>query len=122
RSTDFLSSYTLLEEVLAQPEGSFQRDDTILRFEFAYELSWKAIKLWLETRDITALSPKDGLREAIQLGLLTDGNGWSPLHQMRNLTSQTYDEAQAAKVYNFMQREGVQLFAELAREAQAWSR
>ena len=55
------------------------------------------------------------------LGLLVDGNGWSQLHRMRNLTSHTYDEAQALLVYRFVKVDGVRLFSELAARVQTWT-
>ncbi|MQA23229.1 HI0074 family nucleotidyltransferase substrate-binding subunit [Rugamonas rivuli] len=121
RSNDFLSAVRRLEEALAQPENSFLRDATIQRFEFTYELAWKAIKLWLETKDIVVLNAKDTLQAALDQGVLADGNGWSQLHRMRNLTSHTYDEAQAIVIYRFIKDEGVQLFAQLAETVRAWT-
>lgn len=120
RTTDFLSALARLKEALAQPESSFLRDATIQRFEFTYELAWKAIKLWLESKDITALNAKETLQGAVQQGLIQDGNSWSELHRMRNLTSHTYDEAQAIRVYNFVRTEGVTLFDEVAQEMRSW--
>jgi len=120
RASDFLSALERLKEALAQPESSFLRDASIQRFEFTYELAWKAIKLWLESKDIVALNAKEALQAALQQGLLIDGNGWSELHRMRNLTSHTYDEAQAIRVYRFIKQEGVVLFDTLAVEVRSW--
>lgn len=120
RASDFLTAVTRLEEALMQPENSFMRDATIQRFEFTYELAWKALKLWLERKDITVLNAKDTLQAALEQGLLADGNGWSQLHRMRNLTSHTYDEAQAVRVYQFIKNDGVQLFRTLAEQVRAW--
>ncbi|MBV6325232.1 HI0074 family nucleotidyltransferase substrate-binding subunit [Duganella violaceipulchra] len=121
RSNDFLSAVNRLEEALAQPENSFLRDATIQRFKFTYELAWKAIKLWLETKDIVVLNAKDTLQAALEQGLLADGNSWSQLHRMRNLTSHTYDEAQAMAVYQFVKNQGAQLFSELAKTVSTWT-
>ena len=120
RKTDFLSALARLKEALAQPENSFLRDASIQRFEFAYELAWKAIKLWLEARDIITLNARDTWREALQQTLIVDGNGWSTLHQMRNLTSHTYDEAHAIRVYRFVKHDGLALFEALAEAMQSW--
>jgi nucleotidyltransferase substrate binding protein (TIGR01987 family) len=119
-SRDFLSALARLEEALAQPENSFLRDASIQRFEFTYELAWKATKLWLETKDIVALNAKETLQAALDQGLLVDGNGWSEVYRMRHQTSQAYDEAQALHVYRFVKTDGVRLLAELAKKVQAW--
>ena len=39
---------------------------------------------------------------------------------MRNLTSHTYDEAQALLVYRFLKADGVRLFSELAEKVRTW--
>lgn len=121
RSRDFLSALSRLEEALAQPENSFLRDASIQRFEFTYELAWKAIKLWLETKDIVALNAKETLQAALDQGLIGDGNSWSQLHRMRTLTSHTYDEAQALLVYRFIKTDGARLFSELSVKVKAWA-
>jgi nucleotidyltransferase substrate binding protein (TIGR01987 family) len=120
RSSDFLSAVSRLGEALAEPESSFLRDATIQRFEFTYELAWKAMKLWLEAKDIVVLNAKDTLQAAVQQGLLENGNAWSELHRMRNLTSHTYDEAQARTVYVFVRDEGIHLFTALAEKVRSW--
>ncbi|GJI92772.1 HI0074 family nucleotidyltransferase substrate-binding subunit [Duganella hordei] len=114
RVNDFLTAMTRLEEALAQPEDSFMRDATIQRFEFTYELAWRSLKLWLETKDISALNAKDTLQAALEQGLLVDGNGLSQLHRMRNLASHAYDETQARQVYRFIKNDGFQLLRVLA--------
>ncbi|MFS2139552.1 HI0074 family nucleotidyltransferase substrate-binding subunit [Duganella sp. Dugasp56] len=114
RVNDFLTAMTRLEEALAQPEDSFMRDATIQRFEFTYELAWRSLKLWLETKDISALNAKDTLQAALEQGLLVDGNGLNQLHRMRNLASHAYDETQARQVYRFIKNDGFQLLRVLA--------
>jgi nucleotidyltransferase substrate binding protein (TIGR01987 family) len=121
RSADFLSAYERLKEALAQPENSFLRDASIQRFEFTYELAWKAIKLWLEGKDIIVLNAKDTLQAALEQGVIAKGNEWSELHRMRNLTSHTYDETQAIRVYQFIKRDGIELFSELAVKVRSWN-
>jgi nucleotidyltransferase substrate binding protein (TIGR01987 family) len=112
--SDFLTAVTRLEEALAQPENSFMRDATIQRFEFTYELAWRSLKLWLETKDISVLNAKDTLQAALEQGLLVDRNGLSQLHRMRNLASHAYDETQARQVYRFIKNDGFQLLRVLA--------
>lgn len=102
-----------LEKALAEPESEFVRDAVIQRFEFTYELAWKALKAYLATMDMTVLSPKETLKVAYQQGLLDDVDAWGELHQKRNLTSHTYDEALAESVYDYLKITGVSLFKKL---------
>lgn len=116
RMTEFSRAITKLEAALAQPYNEFMRDSVIQRFEFCYELAWKTMKLWLAQKDIEVLNAKDTLKEALVQALITDGNGWSEMHRMRNLTSHTYDEALAAEVYNFIRTHAEVLFGQVVQK------
>lgn len=110
RKEDFRRAIERLNEAVAEKETALVRDGTIQRFEFTYEMAWKAMKLWLEGKDIDVRNAKDTLREALQQGLIEDGNGWTRLHENRNLTSHTYDEAIAKKIYAFIKTDALPLF------------
>lgn len=113
RKEDLRRAIERLKEALAEKETPLVRDGTIQRFEFTYEMSWKAMKLWLEDKDIDVRNAKDTLREALQQGLIEDGNGWTQMHENRNLTSHTYDEAVAKKIYAFIKTDAPPLFEKL---------
>ena len=120
RAADFLKATTRLEEACAQPFSSFIRDSVIQRFEFCWELAWKALKLRLEQLGVEALNPRDAFREALSAGLIHDGNAWTEVQRKRNLTSHTYDETLADEVYAFILQEGLRRFQELAEEVGRW--
>ncbi len=86
---------------------------TIQRFEFTYELAWKTLKLYLETKDIDVRNAKDTLKAAFEQGLIQNADDWSELHQKRNLTSHTYDEALAQEIYLFIKQKGIHLLQTL---------
>lgn len=116
RKQEFLTALTRLKEACEQPENSFMRDAVIQRFEFTYELAWKTLQLILNEKDIDVRNPRDTLKAALEQGLIEDGSLWSELHKNRNLTTHTYDEEEANKIYCFVKQEALQLFASLANK------
>jgi len=109
----FLKALSQLESALNEPYSDYIRDACIQRFEFTYELAWKTLKRYLATLDLETRNAKETLKEAYTQGLISDADKWSHLHQQRNLTSHTYDEALAKGVYDYLQQEGLALFQEL---------
>lgn len=119
RIADLKAAFVRLEEVLAMEENDVVRDSIIQRFEFTYELAWKAAKLWLESKDIDVRNAKDTWEAALLQGVIDDGNGWSRLHEMRNLTSHTYNEKTAKDVVGFVRHSGRGLFAAFVQRLDA---
>lgn len=97
RYQHFTAVLTRLQDALLETNAPADliRDAVIQRFEFTYELAWKTMKDWLAQKDIDVRNAKDTLKEALAQGVIADGNRWSVLHEARNLTSHTYDEATA---------------------------
>lgn len=96
----FARAVSRLESALAQPKDEFIRDSAIQRFEFTFELAWKVLKTHLEIQGLEAHSPRAAIRGAFQVGLLPEDPGWLEMLELRNLTSYTYDEALAEKIYS----------------------
>ncbi len=44
----FSQAASRLAEALARPKDAFMRDSSIQRFEFTFDLAWKALKVHLE--------------------------------------------------------------------------
>jgi nucleotidyltransferase substrate binding protein (TIGR01987 family) len=110
RLNDFEKALGKLQQGLEQAEDELDRDGVIQRFEFTYEQAWKTLRIWLSYKDIDVRNAKDALKEALTQGLIEDGNLWSRLHESRNLTSHTYDEKSAARIFEFIEKEGCQAF------------
>ena len=120
RKTELLKAISRLEEACAQPFSSFIRDAVIQRFEFCWELAWKTLKLRLEQLGVEVLNPRDSFREALNKGLIHDGNAWSEALKIRNLTSHTYDEKLANDVYLYLLHDGLKIFQQLKNEVEVW--
>jgi nucleotidyltransferase substrate binding protein (TIGR01987 family) len=79
------------------------RSATVQAFEYTYDLGFKFIRRGLEqqeaaTENIDHLSFRDLLRLAAERGLITDPKAWFDFREKRNITSHSYDEANANKV------------------------
>lgn len=120
RISDYLKALAQLEKAAGQPKDEFVRDSVIRRFEFTHELAWKMLKLRLEQEDIFAKTPRETMQASLEAGFIEDGNAWTDLQKMRNMTSHTYNEELAEEVYAFVVGEGVYLFQQLAQKALLW--
>jgi nucleotidyltransferase substrate binding protein (TIGR01987 family) len=88
----------------AAPQDDELRDAVIQRFGYTYELCWKMLKRQLELESpnpsqIDALSFRDLLREAAQVGILGDVERWMDYREMRNLAPHSYDDLKARRVH-----------------------
>lgn len=120
RIADYLKVLAQLEKAVALPKDEFVRDSVIQRFEFTHELSWKMMKLKLEAEGLPARTPRETIQEALQAGLIEDGNLWTDMQKKRNLTSHTYHEELADDVYDFIVGTGIGLFRQLAEKCRTW--
>ena len=93
---------TLAELIGREPVDTVERDAAIQRFEYTFEAVWKAGRSYLlEVEGIDAASPKKVLRELRAIGLLDDDKTSLGLEMVddRNLTTHTYHEGLAARIY-----------------------
>lgn len=97
---DFKKALSRLQEALLLPVNDINRDASIQRFEFCFDLAWKCAKEVLEKRHGTiCVSPKTCLREAYKNGLIEYDTDWIRLTDDRNLTAHTYNEKVAKEIY-----------------------
>lgn len=78
------------------------------------------MRLRLELDGIITRTPRETLQGALQIGLVDNGNLWSDLQKMRNLTSHTYKEKLAEDVYGFVVGQGLELFRQLVETSKTW--
>jgi nucleotidyltransferase substrate binding protein (TIGR01987 family) len=88
-----------LREVLKEAENDVSRDAAIQRFEFCFELAWKAIQERALEEGLDCQSPKGCLKVAFKTSWIDDEQGWLAMLDDRNQTSHTYDEDLAKAVY-----------------------
>jgi nucleotidyltransferase substrate binding protein (TIGR01987 family) len=89
-----------LREAASMPKNDIVRDSVIQRFEFTVELSWKALARRLRSEGLAeSLTPKAAIREGARLGFVADSEAWLNFLDDRNLSSHTYKEDLAERVY-----------------------
>ena len=72
--------------------GDIFLDLAVKRFEFTYEMSWKAIKRYLDYVGINALSPRANFKEAFSQHLISDERIWLEMIERRNLSGHDYSQ------------------------------
>ncbi|MHB8765813.1 MAG: HI0074 family nucleotidyltransferase substrate-binding subunit [Deferrisomatales bacterium] len=80
------------------------RAGAIQHFEFTFELCWKFVQRWLRENGAPEdadhpRTRKELFRLAARRGLVADPLPWFAYGDARNLTAHTYNEDQAAAVY-----------------------
>jgi nucleotidyltransferase substrate binding protein (TIGR01987 family) len=97
--SDLKKAIGKLGQAAILPASEINRDATIKRFEFCFELCWKLMQAILQEHGIETYGPKGSIREAAKLGLIDNPKIWLEFLKARNLTTHTYEEEIAEKVY-----------------------
>jgi len=125
RQADVRKATQRLIEAVQQPESDILRDAVIQRFEFSFELVWKTLKLYLERQGHECGGPRPTLKKAFTEGLIStpeEGDVWLRMLEDRNLTSHTYDEELATRIYLNIANDYAQMLGKMADKIQglAW--
>ena len=83
--------------------GDVYLDLVVKRFEFTFEMSWKAMKRALAFLGLECKSPRGCIQESYAQGLIQDEAVWLNMIEMRNLSSHNYDEAEIRILLDRMQ-------------------
>ncbi|MEI7939983.1 MAG: nucleotidyltransferase substrate binding protein [Verrucomicrobiota bacterium] len=121
RQAEVRNAAARLQEAVGQPESSIVRDAVIQRFEFSFELVWKALKLYLEHQGHECGGPRPTLKKAFADGLIAtpeEADVWLQMLEDRNLTSHAYDETLATRIYQHVVRDYSKLLGAMAHRIQ----
>ena len=97
----FFRAVKRLEEAIMEPSSAIQADAVIQRFEFTFELLWKACRIYLMEIGTAVSSPKGTLKAAFREGLIKseEENLFLNMLEDRNVSSHVYDEQEADAIY-----------------------
>jgi nucleotidyltransferase substrate binding protein (TIGR01987 family) len=104
--------FTKLEKALSQLKeatsketlSDLERDGVIQRFEYTIEILWKVSKKVLQDNGISAVAPKEVIKELANIGWINNPQEFLEFIKMRNETSHSYEELTAQKVYEASKR------------------
>ncbi len=88
-----------LKEAVSLKPTRINKDATIQRFEFTFELAWKTIQGYVRDQGLDCKSPRGCIREGARLEIINNPDDWFEFLEARNLIAHTYNEKLANKVY-----------------------
>ncbi len=96
----FEKAHARLHEALALEQTEITRDALIKRFEFTFEMAWKAMYRWLRMKGAADVREEafEVIPRAFTAGLIEDDASWTEIRRARNRTAHTYDEKVAVAV------------------------
>jgi nucleotidyltransferase substrate binding protein (TIGR01987 family) len=116
----FSKALARLEEVMPMDESEVVRDAMIQRFEFTFELGWKAMRhVLLDWGERVPEVVGSVIQQAKSAHLIDDAAAWLEIRDCRNLTSHTYDEGTAVKVAATVRAVAVAEFRKLREKFQS---
>jgi nucleotidyltransferase substrate binding protein (TIGR01987 family) len=118
RFQNFKKAFYQLEKAVNTPDlNELERQGLIKAFEFTYELAWTTLKDFLIEKGYTDLiGSKDTLRQAFQVGLISDGDIWMEMVKSRNLTAHTYNQETAESIEADVINQYYSLFKQLIKK------
>jgi nucleotidyltransferase substrate binding protein (TIGR01987 family) len=96
--TKFSEAVDRKEEFYREGFGDIYLDLVVKRFEFTYEMAWKALKRYLDFIGIDSASPRGCFKEAFAQKVVGDESIWLDMIEQRNITSHVYDESEIAEI------------------------
>ncbi len=109
KRSSFVDAVHRLEEAVIDYQdipNDTVRDGMIQRFEFTFELGWKALKEYMVDAGAQSAMqfPKQVLREAYAAELIGSESVWLDMLNARNMTSHIYDDHTAAVIAGKIQK------------------
>ena len=92
--TQFIAIIDRKDDFEQEGFGDVFLDVMVKRFEFTYEMAWKALKRYLDYLGFEVKNPRATFKEAYAQEIIIDENIWLDMIEQRNLSSHVYDEYQ----------------------------
>lgn len=103
------NAFLRLKESTEKALDELDRDGVIQRFEFTFELFWKAIKVLMEQEGFECVGPRSCIKEGAKRGFVAEGEMLLDMLEDRNKASHVYDESTAQEIFERIKGEYVVL-------------
>ncbi len=105
----FKKAYDKLHEFINTDDGSEKDRAAIIHvYEYTFELWWKALQRYMQDYEtLTEFGPGSTIRNAIQYGILDNGQAYMDMLRDRNLIAHTYKENIAIEIHNRITKEHI---------------
>ncbi len=114
RFENFENAFLKLKSALEIDEPSeIEKAGVIQYFEITFELAWKLLKDYLGYLGYDVKSPRDSIKRAFNLELISNGEQWLNALVDRNLTVHTYNQDEADAIYKRIKESYFSLFETL---------
>ena len=97
RFDNYKRAFALLREAIEQARTTqltqLEKEGTIQRFEYTWELAWKVIKDYLDDAGtvLETITPASTVKAAFAAKIISDGESWMRALDTRNKMSHTYN-------------------------------
>ena len=123
RFSNLEKAFHQLEQGLSIKNPSEIEEQGIIQsFEFSFELAWKTLKDYLESKGTLVSFPRDVIKEAFHHEIIDNGEAWLEMLEKRNFLAHTYDKEKAHEALKLIRDiffpEIKQVIAFFAKEAQ----
>lgn len=116
RIENFNKAYNLYEQTRTaycnDKENKILQLALIQSFEIIFELGWKCLKDYLESKDIEEHTPRDVIKASFNANILPTAQTWIDMAKDRNASTHEYNEE---KVGLIIEKIGTVYFEELSR-------
>lgn len=107
RFNNFESAYNRLKSAVERIEelDELSKEGLVQRFEYTFELAWKTIKDFLESKGEPETYQRDIIKKAFQLEIINQGELWLEMLEKRNLMAHTYNQKTFEAVVDLIHKE-----------------
>jgi nucleotidyltransferase substrate binding protein (TIGR01987 family) len=117
RFQNLQNAFTQFQNAVLKKELSdLERSGLIQTFNFTFELCWKTLKDFLESKGLEEKFPRDVLKSSFQNGIIKEGHTWIDMLDKRNELIHLYSEDAVKKAVELIKTQYFPVINELIQE------